>query len=291
MLRDCSRRSSGFTLIELLVVMAIIAVLVGLLLPAVQKVRESAARASCQNNLHQIGVAMAGYEGSYKRIPTNGAQASGIYLDWSAHFQLLPNLEQQNLFQQVAAMAAPPNGLSAGGPVNPTGVRAFLCPARSRLPYSTAPGPAASPPGNYGPYTDYAITSFSWNGTNNITGGLQSRIDLATVAANNGASNTVFMGEKSLPVSYYSNPPSALQGDETILTGGYFGTGRQGAGIIQDQINNGPTPDLTDWGSPHPAGAQFVFCDGSVRLIAYQWSGLGNVLLMQHWNNTTPFSF
>src|SRR2546421_489364 len=92
------RRSSGFTLIELLVVIAIIAILIGLLLPPVQKVREAAARAKCQNNLKQIALACHNADSAQGRLPPAAGTYGGAYYG-PMFFHLLPYLEQQALWQ------------------------------------------------------------------------------------------------------------------------------------------------------------------------------------------------
>src|SRR5262245_41831988 len=125
----------AFTLIELLVVIAIIAVLIGLLLPAVQKVREAAARASCSNNLKQIGLGIYNYENNFGYFPPSGTQV-GTTKYHSFHSYMLPYIEQS----QVAALIQydkplydpanmkPPLGTNTGNPFG-TKVSPFLCPS------------------------------------------------------------------------------------------------------------------------------------------------------------------
>ncbi|MBX9622448.1 MAG: DUF1559 domain-containing protein, partial [Gemmataceae bacterium] len=101
-----TRGRGGFTLIELLVVIAIIAILVGLLLPAVQKVREAAARMSCQNNMHQVVIASHNYESAYGVLPPGALRSPnglpGPWVPWNGPGTgtlafLLPYMEQQPL--------------------------------------------------------------------------------------------------------------------------------------------------------------------------------------------------
>jgi prepilin-type N-terminal cleavage/methylation domain-containing protein/prepilin-type processing-associated H-X9-DG protein len=126
-----SRPASGFTLIELLVVIAIIGILIGLLLPAVQKVREAAARDQCQNNLKQIALAVHAYENTYALFPVDywagGAPNPGQEdkNSWSWLSAVLPFLEQDNLYRQGGM---PTKTLRQSG-VTGVSVKTFLCPS------------------------------------------------------------------------------------------------------------------------------------------------------------------
>ena len=146
------RSRSAFTLIELLVVIAIIAILIGLLLPAIQKVREAANRTSCSNNLKQMGLALHNYESSYGRLPSAGqarnqAGTANIFLtlegreeppapnpaigaSHSVHTRLLPYMEQENVYQLLTLNRAyndpaAPNNLVAARTV----IKSYLCPS------------------------------------------------------------------------------------------------------------------------------------------------------------------
>ena len=164
MQRSRVQARSAFTLIELLVVIAIIAILIGLLLPAVQKVREAAARLQCQNNLKQIGLAIHNYENTYKKLPAAytmlpapdpdpNAKFAGPRVGLSLLSNLLPYIEQQPLYRQLdstrsefSTVNIPPKGTHAGANLAySTVVPTYLCPSDPTAPtldyYNTCWGP------------------------------------------------------------------------------------------------------------------------------------------------------
>jgi len=148
MLRQLLRRSRGFTLIELLVVIAIIAILIALLVPAVQKVREAAARTQCSNNLKQLGLGCQGYHDTAKKLPAGVLVGRGIGVydetnigpNWAV--LILPYVEQSALYNQVTASIqnyinfANPSGTGGSNDQNWRAVRTatipvYICPSES----------------------------------------------------------------------------------------------------------------------------------------------------------------
>ena len=283
--RQFSARA-GFTLIELLVVIAIIGVLVGLLLPAVQKVRETAARTQCKNNLHQIGIALLNHWTVQRYLPTNGGKASGQAINintdgpsntWglgtpnlsakdqtgSWAYAILPYMEMGNIYQAPVA-----NGPQGGQAAE---VKAYMCPSRGRRQVQVA----VSPEPVYGKVLDNQGVN-PWSKIDYAANRLVidnrgvANMPMRLTEIGDGASNTVLAGEKVMdPLAYETG---GWYYDEPYFAGGADGTHREGTGLFQDAVGvqiKAATGSAGNWGSAHPTSAGFLFADGAVRNLPY----------------------
>jgi prepilin-type N-terminal cleavage/methylation domain-containing protein/prepilin-type processing-associated H-X9-DG protein len=190
----------AFTLIELLVVIAIIAILIGLLLPAVQKVREAAARAKCQNNLKQLAVAVHNYESARAVYPTSmpnlpvGAALSGN-IRWGVHGRILSYVEQDNAGAVVNLDIGYDQGQNATSGVPQLRVPVFMCPSEvNDTPRLKADGTVHTHPLNYG------FNAGSWLVWNPATGQAGDGVfvpngNLKPTAITDGLSNTLCLTE------------------------------------------------------------------------------------------------
>jgi prepilin-type N-terminal cleavage/methylation domain-containing protein len=271
----------AFTLIELLVVIAIIGVLIALLLPAVQKVRESANRASCQNNLHQIGLALHAYHGDhgsfppgYKWLPRAPDTPTQTNPGWSWAAFLLPYLEQDNLHRQINFKS--PVGDPTNESIRTVVLPMFVCPTDQHTGLFQIQTTT-------GLYIDAATNSYAacFGGlveigdTPGCGNGLfyrNSRVRFADIG--DGTSNTFAVGERA---ALFTQAPwaGAVSAGTARIT--------PGAPVTSDAVEDAPVQVLAHCGShalndnrsdpddfftPHVGTAFFLFADGSVRPVS-----------------------
>jgi prepilin-type N-terminal cleavage/methylation domain-containing protein len=259
------RPRNAFTLIELLVVIGIIALLIGLLLPAVQRVREAASRSQCANNLKQIGLGLQLYHNDHGAFPVSwsGWDGTDPRLQPTFYTSILPYVEQGNQ-----------------DPTNPQPVKLFLCPSRR--------GTEA------GPKSDYAAamhpTELAGNGWQSILGGPlggdTGGVSLTQITDADGSSNTLLLAHRAMaPASYFGSGPlehdPSWAGGEYLLgiinVVSYSAFQRDPRFFVRDVNAAGISNYL---GSPHPDVMPSLFADGSVRNLSY---GISKDVLPRLW--------
>lgn len=299
------RNRKGFTLIELLVVIAIISILISMLLPAVQVVREMGLRTECRNNLKNIGLAFQVHHDVYKVFPSggrgwnetarvinSGVPANYVAQSWGWAYQILPFIEQENLWREA-------NDATVGG----SGVPMYFCPSLRSPTWRTYAG-------NPRYQMDYVANGGSWGtcdptrltGTyNSFDGPLvpsqnASGTSMRLVSLIDGTSTSLLVGEKYMNLNLIKGDFWVCNDDQGFLDGWdndaiCWARHAVAAGattsVATDPISppikidwNGPTCGMR-FGSIH-RGLHAVFCDGSVRMIDFAidpntWLGICSI--------------
>lgn len=278
-------RRSAFTLIELLVVIAIIAVLVGLLVPAVQKVREAASRIQCANNLKQIGLAAHGFHDTNRFLVPSWIGSNSLDPDGWATWAvlLLPYLDQTPVYLQWDLRYPASKQIPSAYQQQ---LSVYLCPSRPAPVLSI--GDFLSPGGglsDYGASFGTDATGSTSNGviipTANMSNSTATdangnpivliwRGQLTLASITDGTSNTLMFGEKHIR-------PNSLRGknEDRSIFGGQNNSVRRMAGIgangdlrpLRPPTDQNGALANTSFGGPHPGVCQFAFADGTIRAL------------------------